>query len=1538
MRQSWFPVLLFAGLLGGCVEDGGGAGGEGGAGGSIGGSGGEGGSIGGGGGEGGGGEGGGGAGGQGGSGGSGGRGGDGGSGGSGGRGGDGGAGGQGGDGGAGGQGGDGGAGGAGGQGGDGGAGGMPAECDDGAIERRPCGLNGNGSRARTCADGAWTAFEPCADPDECIERATQEEPCGDSENARRSRTCAGGRWSAWGVCDDPDRPCEPGTVERLPCGLNGRGTQAHTCGPEGRFGPLEACEDPDECVDAAAQQRVCGLNGNGLEARVCEAGTWAAWGACDDPDECVLGASEDRPCGLNGRGVEARACRGGRWTDFSACDDADVCRDGVAEQEACGDEGLRARSCEAGAWTPWSACLEGPPRDEVCNGLDDDRDGQVDEGLAEGDRVEPFDGAGPCPGTPFACEVETAIRLGLQRLRNIERGVGTIGDARHNFLGVLAFLDRRSFAWQGWPVGYDGLTPNDQQLVRRLVAGLIDGEPSMTDPNAQPYAYVTGGNLMALARYLLTGGPDDVGAEVTASQALANGVAALHRVQGRQAPNNVGGWNYRTAEASGDLSTTHFAMSGLAAAEQVQPGAGAVLPGAIPFLQADQNDDGGGAYHPANASSSSMTAALLWGYRLAGVPAGGADAQRALQWLRQHWLYDQMIGQFAPTSTFYYFWAAQKALDASADDGLGGAVYAGAFGDRDPAALGYPDESPSHYFDVAYTLLQWQDPNTGTWGEGFGGSPQGWDDLSSHLFALLTLERSSGGGVPEPAAAPACNDGLDNDRDGLADADDPDCPFACTRSERPQPRCRNELDDDRDGLADAEDPGCADPFDDDERDAVCGNGLDDDRDGAADYPADPGCDSRRDEGEADPPVRPACANGLDDDGDGAIDYPRDPECVAAAFPSEGDPAAACPAGVVPERIPADAERVLGRTGAGGSQLQGVCGGLRGAEKVYVVTVDQPTRLELSTANDATGFDTVIYVRADCADGPDLGCNDDASAVDPLSTLAVDLARPGAYYVVVDAKIGGGDFALDLRRSPGPAPACANRADDDRDGLVDALDPGCADPGDADEADPDAPTTCANGADDDRDGRADFPADPGCSGPGDRSEDDPAAPPPCANGRDDDRDGAADWPEDPSCIGAGGESEFGPSAACGNGADDDADGLIDRDDPGCAWPADRDEADPDALPACGNGEDDDRDGVVDFPFDQGCVAAGDDDEADPAPAPACANDRDDDADGRTDFPRDPGCAYAADPDERDPAARPACANGRDDDADGRTDWPDDAGCRFAGAREEGGVENLPPRCADGIDNDQDGEPDLTDVGCDGPRDDDEADPDGAPFCADGVDNDRDGRIDWPADEGCAARGDDCEQAGYGLCDGACVDLQADERHCGRCGRACGAGVECIEGACGGLFTFEGILLDVPEDDLGGWEVCHRSLYGESWPLAPILEACDGEHVMFGCRRVGEPNFQALAMGERAEVFEDTGRGNILNVHNGVGWYFNPSYSMGFAAPDQIVTRNSCDTAGPQDERRLCWHTSTDRLAGGFRCGTSQFLNDARDWERVILTSR
>jgi MYXO-CTERM domain-containing protein len=135
---------------------------------------------------------------------------------------------------------------------------------------------------------------------------------------------------------------------------------------------------------------------------------------------------------------------------------------------------------------------------------------------------------------------------------------------------------------------------------------------------------------------------------------------------------------------------------------------------------------------------------------------------------------------------------------------------------------------------------------------------------------------------------PVCNDGSDQDHDGVADFPfDPGCDAPTDPSERGAPICDDGVDQDGDGRTDFPlDYGCVGPADVDERgvvDLVCDDGLDQDANGVADFPADPGCSSAGDATEGE--FVPACANGLDDDDDGAVDG-ADAGCESSADDAE----------------------------------------------------------------------------------------------------------------------------------------------------------------------------------------------------------------------------------------------------------------------------------------------------------------------------------------------------------------------------------------------------------------------------------------------------------------------------------------------------------------------------------------------------------------------------------------------------------------------------------------------------------------------------
>jgi hypothetical protein len=126
---------------------------------------------------------------------------------------------------------------------------------------------------------------------------------------------------------------------------------------------------------------------------------------------------------------------------------------------------------------------------------------------------------------------------------------------------------------------------------------------------------------------------------------------------------------------------------------------------------------------------------------------------------------------------------------------------------------------------------------------------------------------SSGKGVK------ICNDGYDNDGDGLTDfPDDPGCSNKNDQSElNPNIECDDGTDNaDADSLADYNDPGCSGPTDDDETDGACDDLSDNDGDTYIDYPNDPGCLSYSDINEINPSIE--CDDSYDNDGDNYVDY------------------------------------------------------------------------------------------------------------------------------------------------------------------------------------------------------------------------------------------------------------------------------------------------------------------------------------------------------------------------------------------------------------------------------------------------------------------------------------------------------------------------------------------------------------------------------------------------------------------------------------------------------------------------------------------
>ncbi|NVB43197.1 DUF4215 domain-containing protein [Pseudenhygromyxa sp. WMMC2535] len=183
-------------------------------------------------------------------------------------------------------------------------------------------------------------------------------------------------------------------------------------------------------------------------------------------------------------------------------------------------------------------------------------------------------------------------------------------------------------------------------------------------------------------------------------------------------------------------------------------------------------------------------------------------------------------------------------------------------------------------------------------------------------------------------------------------------------------------------------------------------------------------------------------------------------------------------------------------------------------------------------------------------------------------------------------------------------------------------------------------------------------------------------------------------------------------------------------------------------------------------------------------------------------------------------------------------------------------------------------------------------------------------------------------------------------------ACGDGIlnigeECDDGNldpdddctpdCKSLWWAEGPQLDIPQANLVGWELCWSGLYGvQSDPLTTIIETnCTKDNLLLACRPVAETNLSLLAMAPRSAVTYDTGDSNIPYNNNGVGWYYSDSRSWGFALDGDTIQRTTCDTASTNPQFRLCWHTNSGAMSGGYRCGSQLTLNSSTEWTRMIF---
>ncbi len=343
-----------------------------------------------------------------------------------------------------------------------------------------------------------------------------------------------------------------------------------------------------------------------------------------------------------------------------------------------------------------------------------------------------------------------------------------------------------------------------------------------------------------------------------------------------------------------------------------------------------------------------------------------------------------------------------------------------------------------------------------------------------------------------------CDNGLDDNGNGLVDCHDADCDGVLGCELGVEVTCGDGFDNDADGVADCADADCAAQSFCEAVETRCGDGFDNDADGQSDC-GDPDCDALA---GCEYGTESHCGDGFDNDADAALDC-ADADCAAAGgceypetrcrdgFDNDGDGArdcadADCPSAAGCERPEASCQDGFDNDGDGTRDCADAdCAAASGCE--------QPE------ANCQDGFDNDGDGTADCA----------------------------------DADCAGAWWCEAAERS------CHDGFDNDGDGLVDCLDPHCHGRSGCEFG---TEAACADLFDNDGDGLGDC-LDPDCAAA-------PLCQPVesrCADGFDNDGDGAVDCADADCAAGAPCESV---EATCTDGFDNDGDGLADCGDPDC----------------------------------------------------------------------------------------------------------------------------------------------------------------------------------------------------------------------------------------------------------------------------------------------------------------------------------------------------------------------------------------------------
>jgi len=245
-------------------------------------------------------------------------------------------------------------------------------CDVGAVQSKDCG--DCGTQTRTCNKNCeWSGWSGCTSQGVCSVGATESKACGNC--GTKTRTCNSGcGWGDWTGCSSQG-VCSAGATEAKTCG--NCGTKTRTCNSGCGWDAWTGCLGSGACVAGEIQQEACG--NCGTRSRTCSASCgWDGWTGCTGEGSCSPGDVQSLTCGQCGLWQQecTNQCT---WKSVGECIDQalETPHDGEVSCKTSEPGECRMGTLVCGADGPTCVSIN-PPIEEVCDGLDNDCDGSID--------------------------------------------------------------------------------------------------------------------------------------------------------------------------------------------------------------------------------------------------------------------------------------------------------------------------------------------------------------------------------------------------------------------------------------------------------------------------------------------------------------------------------------------------------------------------------------------------------------------------------------------------------------------------------------------------------------------------------------------------------------------------------------------------------------------------------------------------------------------------------------------------------------------------------------------------------------------------------------------------------------------------------------------------------------------------------------------------------------------------------------------------------------------------------------------------------